>query len=273
MKDFNKIEQFNDSSTSQWEMTPAEIVEMKEEQSRRELAETKLNYNDILRAQYNTFGENSGLHESISNGETSKDRLERTRKEMDYWGRKEKIESSLDSKVSDYSERKQFIKDVEDSKILGALRHDADEKFYNRGFFRKGWDFVTSGFSKEKVRDKYYKKYNDQLAMSDHINPNYIRNFDYAGYSELDDSGMNIDQYIEEVNNRIKDQTSWYDDQINKETERANRDISDMKRWSVQGTINKNRRMPSDFRSWGYGELDSVTVKKSIRRNQKKNQK
>lgn len=36
MKDFNKIEQSNDSSASQWEVTPAEMVEIEEAQNNRE---------------------------------------------------------------------------------------------------------------------------------------------------------------------------------------------------------------------------------------------
>ncbi|MDO4902044.1 MAG: hypothetical protein Q4A21_00615 [bacterium] len=237
MKDFNKMEQSNDSSASQWEMTPAEIAEMKEEQSRRELAEVKVS------GRFNRT-EKIGLHESINAGETSKDRLDRAREQVNFWSREKDIEDRREYWTKEFKQRQDFHREIdqrEKTSTLQKLKSEAEYNLSRRSIFQKGWDFITSGFSASKVADKYYKKYDDYLNQ----------------------------EYSDEVSKNI---ITGFNESIDRIEEQANRDISELNEWVIdEARINNNRRMRPDFTI--ENTSDYLAVKKSIRRNRKKNQK
>lgn len=276
MKDFNKIEQSNDSSASQWEMTPAEIAEMKEEQGRRELWEHINAFeqsDDYDRAKSNFNTRKFIMDTEMRSPKKAQDRLEEL-----YWDAN--IKSKEYELKSENRKREQRLKEERERNnetIAIVMRKKEELQYANRGKIKKLTDWIKHGFSEDKVKDSYF---GESLR--------FVQDNDIKFYSRHDGGELYVDKHTlgpisDGYDTIFIDKTvEGYEKAIHDKTT-ATEDAEKSYNHFVEGSDNKLRQIKHEAVLKGYSEqrnrkvgYDGVNVKavaKSIRRNQKKNQK
>ena len=275
MKNFNSLNQNEDSSGNQWELSPEELAEIKKEQSRRELSARVKEIegsDEYRRAVENSDSKNYRMHEKVNESKTSKERLK------DYYLRHdsqrydeyaaEEIQARKD--VESVEWLYEAIKKTNYNHIAKAMRVKESEQYRKRGGVKKFVDWVRCGFSSKRVEKKYFE--GSSAFMKEHnisVDDEKFRNAYTPSYDKADESIADAEKGLENNEDLHGTDGSWrklYN--FNMDWAR-NRMKEEKHRAMVEGyNKNNDRGNPS-----AYARVNRIAIAKSIRRNEKKKQK
>ena len=278
MKNFNSLNQNEDSSGNQWELSPEELAEIKEEQSRRELSARVKEIegsDEYRRAVENSDSKNYRMHEKVNESKTSKERLK------DYYYRHDPdLQKNYEAK------KKEHLKNIESvnqsyefgkrwyNVAIAKNMYKKDLLLYNkRGSVKKIFDWVKNGFSSKRVKDSYLNKSIDfmkenNIGVED---DDFINAYFPSPYKE-DELNEAINTYRESLakNEEIKGPDGTWQKLYNSAMDRNEEYMKYKKHQAMVEGYDKNndRGNPS-----AYARVNRIATAKSIRRNEKKKQK
>lgn len=278
MKNFNSLNQNEDSSGNQWELSPEELAEIKKEQGSRELIARVKEFegsDEYRRAVENTDSKNYRGHEKINESKTSKERLK------DYYYRHDPdLQKNYEAK------KKEHLKNIESLNQsyefgkrwynvgIAKNMYKKDLLLYNeRGSVKKIFDWVKNGFSSKRVKDSYLKESmefmkENNISVEDE---DFINAYFPSSYKE-DELNEAINTYRESLakNEEINGPDGSWQKLYNSAMDRNDRIMkADKHRAMIEGyNKNNDRGNPS-----AYARVNRIAIAKSIRRNEKKKQK
>ena len=278
MKNFNSLNQNEDSSGNQWELSPEELAEIKKEQSRRELSARVKEIegsDEYRRAVENSDSKNYRMHEKVNESKTSKERLK------DYYYRHDP-----DLQKNYEAEKKEHLKNIEslnqsyefrkrrNNVAIAKNMYIKDLVLYNkRGSVKKIFDWVKNGFSSKRVKDSYLKESMEFMKENNiSVEDEDFINAYFPGPYKEDELNEAINTYRESLakNEEMKGPDGSWQKLYNSAMDRNDRIMkADKHRAMIEGyNKNNDRGNPS-----AYARVNRIAIAKSIRRNEKKKQK
>ena len=277
MKNFNSLNQNEDSSGNQWELSPEELAEIKKEQSRRELSARVKEIegsDEYRRAVENSDSKNYRMHEKVNESKTSEERLK------DYYLRHdsqrydkyaaEEIQARKD--VESVERLYEAIKKSNYNVIAKAMRTKESEQYHKRGGVKKFVDWVRCGFSSKRVEKKYFegssafiKEHNISVGDDDFriaYSPSYDKADEAIADAEIDLA----------INEDLRGTDSSLRKLYNLDMDWARNGMKEEKHRAMIEGYNNDRGNPSAYARVN-ARVNSIAITKSIRRNEKKKQK
>ena len=271
MKNFDNLNQNEDSSGNQWELSPEELAEIKKEQGRRELEERTKDVESSAtyeQAAKNHDTKSYRVHEKINKLETSKDRLKSYYDQYgkDFDSELTLVEGKYLEAVEKNDQGRELLERTYSVHAAKSIYAEDLARYRERGVAKKIYDWVKNGFNSKRVKDSYLKesmkfmKENNistededfikvypakSIRPNDHMD-NYKMGLDHAEFLHRHDKER-FDALLDKAKGNIK---------------------LEKRRAMIDGYRGDNNSEAS-----AYSSLDSTAIAKSIRRNEKKKQK
>jgi hypothetical protein len=270
MKNFDNLNQNEDSSGNQWELSPEELAEI-QHNSRLDLEKRTKQFKQsdhYKRALENFDKKNFWKHNNINRADTEPSFAVRNRLQYYY----------LDNMYSIFAAENEYANMLKEREEIGERRREAiaiamhrkeSLQYKDRSNIKKLFDRVKHGFSEKRAKESYFK------GSSDFIKANKIEFKDADGNIEDIDRLYLIGvpdekKYTEDLVNDYMSRLAEHEEGTELKKEQYANKIKAEKHSAMLSGYQETSNKPAP--SEGY-IVNSTAIAKSIRRNEKKKQK